>query len=152
MNKLNPCEAVEEKLSAYLDDELTQQEQQRIYLHIQQCPECSALLQELESMRTDVKDALLTSVDARDLPTILNDQPARWLSWIGWGLFTLGFLLVGGFFVWELARELLTDVATPWWLRFGIAGLYLGLVVLFLSVLRQCLVARKTDKYKKVNL
>ncbi|WP_157980948.1 zf-HC2 domain-containing protein [Aliidiomarina shirensis] len=152
MSKLNPCEAVQEQLSAYLDDELTQQEQQRIYLHVQQCPECSTLLQELESMRTDVKDAVLSSIDTRDLPTILHDQPARWLGWIGWSLFALGVLLVGAFFAWELASELLIGTATPWWFRLGIAGLYLGLAALFLSVLRQRIVARKTDKYKKVNL
>ncbi|MCH8493515.1 MAG: zf-HC2 domain-containing protein [Idiomarina sp.] len=155
MNNLNPCESVQEKLSAYLDNELTQQEQQRMHVHIKNCPECTALLSELTALQSDVKGTLLEgieSMDSRSLQAIMQDKPARWLSAFGWGLLIIGALLLGGFFVWQFTTELLADNSVPWWVRFGILGFYCGLFLLFLGVLRQRLVARKTDKYKKVNI
>lgn len=155
MSNINLCESVQEKLSAYLDNELTQQEQQRMHVHIKNCPECTALLSELTAMQSDVKGTLLEgieSIDSRMLQAINQDTPARWLGTIGWSLLIVGALLLGGFFVWQFTSELIADSSVPWWVRFGILGFYLGLFLLFLGVLRQRLVARKTDKYKKVNI
>ncbi|WP_194756711.1 anti-sigma factor family protein [Aliidiomarina indica] len=146
-----PC-AVAEELSGYLDNELSQQEQQRVMIHLRNCPHCQQLLTEMQAMRTDMKVAVHVSADTRDLPQILGDKPARWLGLLGWSALILGVLLVASFFFWELAVDLVTNASIPWWVRFGIAGLYLGLLGLFLMVLRQRLVAMKTDKYRKVKL
>lgn len=144
--------AVAEQLSGYLDDELTQQEQQRVMVHIRTCHSCKALLEEMITLRGDMKRAVHVSADARDLPKVMNDRSARFLGWFGWIALVLGALLLTTFFFWDLAVELLTDRNVPWWVRLGIAGVYLGFIGLFLMVLRQRLIASKTDKYKKVKL
>lgn len=146
------CANVQEKLSAYLDDELTQQEQQRIYLHVQACPQCRALADDLTAMRSNLKSAVLCSVDERDLPKILHDQPARRFAFIGWALLIAAILLIGGIVSWQFIREVLNDTGIGRWLGIGVIAFYVGLFLLFLSVLRQRLIARKTDKYKKVQL
>ncbi|TRW48425.1 anti-sigma factor [Aliidiomarina halalkaliphila] len=146
-----PC-AVAEELSGYLDGELSQQEQQRVMIHLRSCPHCQQLLADMQALRGDMKVAVHVSADARDLPKIMGDKPARWLGILGWSALILGVLLVTSFFFWELALDLLTNSSVPWWVRLGIAGFYLGLLGLFLMVLRQRLVAMKTDKYRKVKL
>jgi len=148
----SPCLDVQEKLSAYLDDELTQQEQQRIYLHLQNCPSCKALADDLLQMRGDLKSAVLTSVDTEHLPKVFADRSARRLAFVGWALVIAAVLLLGGIVSWQFIREVFSESGIGRWLGIGVIAFYGGLFLLFLSVLRQRLIARKTDKYKKVQL
>ncbi|MCC5854164.1 MAG: hypothetical protein JJU10_00590 [Idiomarina sp.] len=144
--------AMTEMISGYLDGELTQQESQRVAVLIRTQPEWQQLYEELNSMRNDLKQAEWVSADARDLPKILGDGPSQWLGVIGWSVLILGALAVSLFVGWEVLVSLWQDNSTPWWFKFGIVGFYGGFVLLFLMVLRQRLIARKTDKYRKVKL
>lgn len=146
------CANVQEKLSAYLDDELTQQEQQRIHLHVQACPQCRALADDLTAMKGDLKSAVLCSVDQAQLPKILHDQPARRVAFVGWALVIAAVLFIGGILSWQFIQEVMKDTGIGRWLGIGVIAFYAGLFLLFVSVLRQRLVARKTDKYKKVQI
>ncbi len=67
-------------------------------------------------------------------------------SGIGWLLLVAGVLVLGGFAIYALAM----DASTPLYLRLGVGALYGGLGLLLLSVLRQQLAARRTDRYKDV--
>ena len=49
---MNDTHHVEELLSGYLDGELTQQENQRIQLHLQECEHCTGLLKDLRELQT----------------------------------------------------------------------------------------------------
>jgi anti-sigma factor RsiW len=44
----------EEQISAYIDDELSEQDRQEVANHIESCPSCQSLLEELLALQSDV--------------------------------------------------------------------------------------------------
>lgn len=67
---------------------------------------------------------------------------------IGWLLVIGGFIAVVGYAGYEF---LAMDAEAPI-IKWGVVALYAGLGVLLLAVLRQRLIARKTDRYKDVEI
>lgn len=148
----NVCEDVAVQLSAYLDDELTQQTSQRIALHLKQCRQCDELYRELSAQRSELKQALLETPEVAELRQLEQEPGVRGLAFIGWGLFIFAALLLAALLSWQFIASLLSASGLVLWMQLASGLLYLGLFVLFLSVLRQRLIARKTDKYKKVQI
>ena len=50
------CEQMNDLLSAYLDGELTAQEEEQMHAHLEQCADCRALLEQLQTLRTSFSD------------------------------------------------------------------------------------------------
>lgn len=69
---------------------------------------------------------------------------------IAWILVSLGAMVVLCFAGFKAVESLLADAQTPWLVKGGILALLAGGVILFVSVLREKLFTRKTDKYKEV--
>ena len=65
---------------------------------------------------------------------------------LGWLLLGAGVLLLYGYGIYDF----MTDSSEPIWVRLALGGIGLGLVILFLHVLRQRLIARKTDRYRDI--
>ena len=68
---------------------------------------------------------------------------------IGWILFSVGAIIVlcyGGF---KLIEEVIKDPSVGLLLKIGLVALVFGIVILFVSILRERLRVRKVDKYSK---
>ena len=65
---------------------------------------------------------------------------------LGWSLIGGGLLLLYGYGIYDF----MTDSSEPIWVRLTLAGIGLGFLILFLHVLRQRLIAWKTDRYKDI--
>ncbi len=76
----------------------------------------------------------------------MADSTAEITRGLGWLLLVGGVFILGGVAIYALA----IDAEAPFHIKLGVGGLYGGLALLLLSVLRQQLIARKTDKYKDV--
>ncbi len=76
----------------------------------------------------------------------MADRTAGITGGLGWLLFLAGVLALVGFAIYALA----VDDEARLYIKLGVVALYGGLALLLLSVLRQQLIARKTDKYKDV--
>lgn len=115
------CRYVQSRLSAYLDCELSGQEQQQIRSHLEQCIECSL---ELESLRSTKKllRQMPVVIPARGPEQVLlrirqaTPAPRRTFvfRWGGrrWWHYAGGFALVASFLLWNQS-ELTSDPATP---------------------------------------
>ncbi len=77
---------------------------------------------------------------------MIDDRTTRMGPRLGWLLLSAGVLLLYGYGIFSF----LVDTSEPLWVRLGLAGIGLGLLILFLHVLRQRLIARKTDPYRDV--
>ena len=77
-----------------------------------------------------------------------RDRATRLLRRLGWLLFAGGLLVVAGY----VGYGMLTDADTSIVFALAFFGIYLGLGALLVSVLRQRLTERKTDKYTDVRL
>lgn len=142
------CERIEAMISGYVDGELTQQEAQRVRLHLEDCAACRRLHNELQALKADVAALDWPRDDAALLETLEQDLFARASAGIGWFLLLLGaaLLLILGIV------EFVTAENTPWHEKLGIALLWLAPLALLASVIRQRLIAYRTDKYRKVKL
>ena len=73
----------------------------------------------------------------------MNDPIVKAAQGIGWLLFFGALLILGGVGIYEFVL----DTETELWVKLLVGAIYLGIGLLFLSVLRQRLIERKTDKY-----
>jgi hypothetical protein len=139
---------VDALLSGYLDGELTQQQSQQVDVHIGVCTECAKNLEELARLRERMGAVQLSDVDEKVWRENMNDSTVRVSRGIGWLLFIGGVLLVAGVGVYEFV----IDSSLGLFMKLVIGAIYAGLASLFISVLRQRLLERKSDKYKDVEI
>ncbi|MFT5140028.1 MAG: putative anti-sigma-YlaC factor YlaD [Lysobacterales bacterium] len=139
---------VNELLSGLLDGELTQQERQMVSLHCEGCEECRENLANLEALRERIGKAGLSEVGEDKWRENMKDPMVQTTRSIGWLIFIGGMLAVAGIALFTFTFG--TDISIQEKL-IGFA-IYGGLAALFLSVLRQRLIERKTDKYKDVEI
>ena len=66
--------------------------------------------------------------------------------YLGWLLLGAGVLLLYGYSIYDF----MTDASEPVWVRLALGGSGRGFLILFLHVLRQRLIARKTDRYRNI--
>ena len=142
------CNEVAEKLSGYIDGELTQQQAQQVSVHVEECLSCGQLHSELLSMQAKIKTIKTEGGEEAALEKIMQDPDAQQKQKWGWLLLITGTVMIMGFALIEfiLSSEL------SMFEKFASGFLWIGGLLLFLSVLRQRAIATKTDKYKDINL
>ena len=148
MNDSSDCDAIDELLSGHIDGELTQGARQRVDVHVDGCARCAARLDELKAVRASVGALPIGELDQETWRKMMNDATARTTRGIGWLLLIGGGIAVLGFAIYEF---LLAETDAPL-LKWGLIAFYVGLGVLLLAVIRQRMLARKTDRYKDVEI
>jgi predicted anti-sigma-YlaC factor YlaD len=139
---------VGERLSGYIDGELTQQVSQRVELHLSECDDCREMLRELEELRQRMGRSGLSGKYEDVWRENMDDMGVQLTRGIGWLLFVGTLMIIGAVAVFHF----LTDPGISGFMKLLISAFYLGLAALFISVLRQRLIERKTDKYKDVEI
>ena len=139
---------VNELLSGYLDGELTQQQRQRVDLHLDGCEECAANLKDLQELHQRIGKTVLGENNKDIWREKMDDTAVQVTQGIGWLLFIGGMLFVAGVVI----VSFIMDPSISVFMKLVISAVYLGLGALFSSVLRQRLIERKTDKYKDVEI
>lgn len=139
---------VGERLSGYVDGELTQQERQQVELHCSDCEKCSDELNQLQAVRVSIGKARLSDMDQDVWREMMGDTTVKASRTIGWLLLVGGILAAVGIGVYEIIFESQAALHE----KVIVGAIYAGLAGLFISVLRQRLIERKTDKYKDVEI
>ncbi len=139
----NPCDKIRDLMSGYLDNELDKTDTEHMETHLEQCESCR---NDFEEMTLLVSASQTLSVE---LPPdevwdqfILNVYN-RTERQTGWFAFITGvFALLS----WGIVEMIILDWADP--IVKGATGIALvGVTILFVSVLRQRLAIRKSDRY-----
>ena len=141
-------EHVGELVSGYIDGELTQQQRQRVQVHCDSCADCRRELEELKRLRDDVGKSRLSEYGEDKWRESMDDSTVKVSRGIGWLLLIGGALAIGGI----VLHGFITDPTLELHMKVIIGAIYGGLAILFISVLRQRLIERKTDKYKDVEI
>jgi len=147
-NTPNINEHVGELVSGYIDGELTQQQRQRVELHCDSCAACRQELEDLKRLRDDVGKSRLSEFGEDKWRETMDDPAVKVSRGIGWLFLIGGALAIGGIVLYSFV----TDPTLELHMKLIIGAIYGGLAVLFISVLRQRLIERKTDKYKDVEI
>ncbi len=131
-------------ISGYLDRELTQGEAQRVEVHLQDCPRCRALADELVSM----KEATMLS-EFRIPDDGWDEAPrsglSRTLRNLGLAVGLLWFAGLGMWLLWELAQEPEAVMGL-----FLVGGILLAAALLLGSAIIDRRRAIKHDRYRRI--
>lgn len=146
MKRSDMHEEIQRLLSAYLDGELTQAGQQRVQLHLEDCPACRDTLDEMRRLQqltaeipfSDPPDEIMEAFEQR-----LSVQAPRRAGWT---------ILIAALAAWVLYAVylVLRDPRWPSIVEMLAGGLVIGAVSIFFSVLRQRWLERHHDRYTKV--
>lgn len=144
------CEDFPGLSMAWLDDELEKEERRAFEKHLEECPACRAELEPLRGVKEVTTRMKLADLEDREWRRYGNLVYHRIERGAGWALFSLGSILLLAWIGWELFAGLLKDDSIPVVGRAGIGCALLGLVILFVGVVRQRLHARRRDPYRGV--
>lgn len=146
-----PCTAIGELLSGYVDHELTQQQSQRVRVHLETCEACRRLHADLVNMKEQLRQLSWPISDEEMLEKLEKDLFASGTRKAGWVLLAVGalFAVVAGtvaLFLFLAAPDV------PMIVKLFNVLLVLGAGALFVSVVRERLMTYKKDKYRNVKL
>lgn len=146
-----PCAAIGELLSGYVDQELTQQQAQRVRIHLETCEACRRLHADLRNMKEQLRQLSWPISDEEMLEKLEKDLFASGARNLGWLLLAVGtlFAVVAGtvaFFLFLAAPDV------PVLVKLFNGLLVIGGLALFVSVVRERLLTYKKDKYRNVKL
>ncbi len=146
MNRPEQHETIRQMLSAYLDGELTQADSQRVQLHLQSSEEMRRELEELAAVQ-NMTAGLRFQTPADEVMDALEQRlSVRGPRRFGWGV------LVVALISWVVYAVVLV-LRNPRWPSVAEllgGGVIAGLLLVFLSVLRQRILERPHDRYRKV--
>lgn len=148
MSKLNDCSHIEVLISGYLDGELTQQESQKVAVHLAQCKTCQSSYQEIRGLQNAIGKTSYPQMEQDKLNAILNDLTANRAEVASWVLITIGLVILLVFAIYHFWL----DASMAWYIKLSVSLLWGGGIGLFISVLRQRWISKKNDKYRKVEL
>lgn len=145
------CAAIGDLLSGYVDRELTQQQAQRVQIHLETCAACRRLHDDLRNMKEQLRQLSYPISDEEMLAKLEKDLFASGSRNFGWILLGLGalFAVVAGtvaFFMFLAAP------GVPVLVKLFNGLLVIGGAALFVSVVRERLMTYKKDKYRNVKL
>ncbi|MDY6981922.1 MAG: zf-HC2 domain-containing protein [Pseudomonadota bacterium] len=146
-----PCAAIGDLLSGYVDQELTQQQAQRVRVHLDTCEACRRLHADLRNMKEQLRQLSWPISDEEMLDKLEKDlfaSGARNLGWILLAVVALFAVAAGTvtFFLFLAAPDV-----SPLVKLFNVL-LIVGGFALFVSVVRERLLTYKKDKYRNVKL
>jgi len=142
------CQKIDALLSGYLDGELTQGDRQRVELHLENCAKCQTAYDDLAKLKTAVGKLSFDEMPEQDWRNVMNNVAVKASRGTGWVLYVVGLLVICGY----AAFAFFSDDTVPALIKSGIAAAVVGLVLLFVSVLRERMVDRRTDKYEDVQI
>jgi anti-sigma factor RsiW len=145
------CAAIGDLLSGYVDRELTQQQSQRVQIHLDTCAACSKLHGDLQNMKEQLRQLSYPISDEEMLAKLENDLFASGSRNLGWILLGAGALFASVAGTVALFMFLAAP-GVPVLVKLFNGLLVLGGVALFVSVVRERLVTYRKDKYRNVKL
>lgn len=140
------CGEIEVLLSGYIDGELPLQQAQQVEAHLATCDRCQAVVAELASLKK-ATGALSyqepSSLEWQLMEQLIFQRISRGLGWVilvVWSAATLGYALF----------HLAVSPDEPLFEKILVFGIFLGMALLFLSVLSERVRDSRTDRYKGV--
>ncbi|MFH1748346.1 MAG: hypothetical protein ABIG44_15040 [Planctomycetota bacterium] len=136
----------EEQLSAYLDGELSQQQSQRVEIELRRSPELRARLEELRKLRERIRQLNYTEPSEEEWRKVMAGTTFKATRGLGWLLWIGAAVVLVGYGLYEFAG----DPGVRLFERIGIFTMLAGVLLVFVTVLYERIVAHRHDKYKDI--
>ncbi len=136
-------------LMGLLDGELSADEKTSVEMHLDGCVECRGELEEFNNMKGVIDKMKYKEAPDEAWGRYWSQVYNRLERGLGWILISVGAMILlfyGGF---KAVESLVKDPTLAVFLKVAILILLAGLVILFVSVLRERIFTYKKDKYAK---
>jgi len=143
------CHEFKQWMSAYLDDELGADARRRFEEHLRACPACTRELADLRRLTEDLNMMRFSEPEDAELDQYWAGVYNRLERGVGWTLVSLGAIVLLCYAAWKFIEEMVTDPTVSLALKIGVCALVFGLVVLFVSLVRERLAVGRSDRYSK---
>ncbi len=144
------CQDHKDLMMAYLDDELNQEQRRTFEEHLASCPDCTRELKEFRKLKQMTDCVAFVEPEDRIWDQYWNNVYNRVERCTGWVLFSvaaIALFVYGGF---KLIESVIQDPTVGLLMKIGLLALLGGLVILFVSVLRERVYFWTKDRYKDV--
>lgn len=144
------CQDHKDLMMAYLDNELNDEQKRAFEEHLAGCPDCTRDLAEFRKLKRMTDCVAFVEPEDRVWDRYWGNVYNRVERGIGWILFSvaaIALLIYGGF---QLIESIIVDPTVGALLKIGLLALLAGLVILFVSVLRERMYFWSRDRYRDV--
>lgn len=143
------CEEFGQLISGYVDGELSEDQRQRLEEHLKECQACAGQLQEATEMKEELDMLKFKEPSDVELNRYWSSVYNRLERGIGWIMLSLGSIIALSCWAFFVIEEFVADPGIAAALKIGVAALITGVIVLFVSLVRERLTLRRTDKYSR---
>ena len=136
-------------LMGLLDNELSQEEKKSLEIHLKECSECRKELKEFNKMKGVMKNMKYKEPPDEVWEKYWSRVYNRLERGLGWILTSIGAIILlfyGGF---KAVESLIKDPTLAVFLKVAILILLAGVVILFVSIIRERIFTYKRDKYAR---
>lgn len=150
MKNNRDCQKYQHWLVQFVDDELPDNQRAELLDHIKDCENCRKDLEEMQKWKgvsREMKPEMLPEMGWHEYWNHLYNRLERGISWI---LLSVGLIILGGVGLTRFIEEVLYSTELSLLEKAGVFSVAFGLVMLFISVLREKLMIRKYDKYREI--
>ena len=145
-----PCEEMDLKIMAYIDEELPATEIEYVKSHLKMCRSCQKKYNSLFKVKE-----VTHKMKFKKLPDMYWDEYWRHVynrieRGISWIFISIGAIIVLLVVLWNFINEILVNQNLHPLLKIGIFTLLMGGVILFISIVREKIMVKRVDKYKEI--
>jgi hypothetical protein len=144
------CDKMSLNIMALLDGELDYDQISAVKDHLASCEKCSedyASLKKVKEVTGEMKFKKLPEFYWDDYWKHIYNRIERGLSWL---FLSIGAVIVLCFAGWKFLDGIIADQQLHPILKGGIFIFIMGVIILIISILREKLMVRRVDKYRKV--
>jgi len=137
-------------LLPYMENKLDEKKMKEVRNHLKKCDECRKELSSYKKIEEGLNKMKLKKASEDFWKNYWHSVYNRTERKIGWIFFSIGTIILLIFGVYSLIGEMIKESDMPLINKIGIGMLIIGGIVLFVSILREQLFARKNERYKEV--
>jgi len=143
------CQQCRPLIGAHLDGELAPGQAEAVASHLAGCEACRRERAELAALKENLGMIRFKEPTDAELERYWSSVYNRLERAAGWVLLSAGAILLGCWGAFKLVEQLVRDPHVALAVKIGVVALLFGLVVLVVSVLRERLTVRRSDRYSR---
>jgi len=138
------------RLSGYIDDELSTDERRDFEAHLTGCTECRKELDSFRKLKEVTGAMKYADIPEQVWEGYWADIYRRLERGLGWVFISIGVIVILSFGCFHLLNDFFLNPDEPVLLKIGIGFGIIGVIILFVSLIRERLFASKRDRYDEV--
>jgi predicted anti-sigma-YlaC factor YlaD len=144
-------EDIKTLLTIYIEGELEEEDKKLVQAHLKECAECRKELEELNQLEEVLTKMQLKKPSKEIWEQYWSSIYNRLERKTGWIAFSLGFIILISFGVYQAMGKLLKDPDTPLVFLIGLLTFIGGGIILFVSILKEQLFFKKKERYEEID-